>query len=80
MLDILACAFSLEHEFYSDIKNINIFSIIDELSLLAQHYPPESRLRFRRIPEILNSNICFNLAFFCKCDETLQKYNALLLY
>ena len=39
MLDILACAFSLEHEFYSDIKNSNLFSITDELSRLAQHYP-----------------------------------------
>ena len=38
MLDILAGALGLEHDFYSDIKNINLFSIIDELSLLAQHY------------------------------------------
>ena len=39
MLYILACSFSLEREFYSDIRNINLFSIVDELSLLAQHCP-----------------------------------------
>ena len=79
MLDILACAFSLEHEFFSDIKNINLFSIIDELSLLAQRYPLNRECDFEG-SHILNSNICLNLDFFCKCDEILQNYNVLILY
>ena len=77
MLDILACSFSLEHEFYSDIKNINLFSIIDELSLLAQHYPLNRDRDCRRIPENLNSNICLNLAFFA---NVMKYYKSIMHY
>ena len=79
MLDTLLCAFSLEHEFYSDIKNINLFSIIDQLSLLAQHYPL-NRECDSKDPGNFKFKYMLKPRIFCKCDEILQKNNVLLLY